>query len=98
MLNLTSLLLDRMAGVERNLLKELVDFLKVFKDASDELEASKSATLHMVVPWYYHLQEHRHIDNNKDSEPMTKIKARTALFTNNKFKINLLATALNPKN
>jgi hypothetical protein len=100
MLNLTSLLIDRMAGIERNLLKELVDFLKVFKDASDELEASKTVTLHMVVPWFYRLQGHCHIDNSKDSEPMTKIKARAALFIESKFKIDslhLLATVLNPK-
>ena len=88
-----------MTGIVHSLLKELVDFLKMFKDASDELEATKSVTLHMPVPWYYKLQQHCRADS-KDSEPMSMIKTRAASFIDCKFiigRLHLLATALNPK-
>ena len=88
-----------MTGVVPSLLKELVQFLQLFKIASDELEATKSVTLHLPVPWYYRLQQHCRLDSN-DSEPMAKIKTRAASFIDSKFKIgrlHLLATVLNPK-
>jgi len=88
-----------MAGIARSLLDELVSFLKIFKDASDELEASKSVTLHMVVPWYYRLQQHCRI-HTADSEAMKKVKVKAGALIVGKFKVarlHLLATALNPK-
>jgi len=88
-----------MTGIDRSLLTELVDFLQVFKDASDELEATKSVTIHKAVPWYHRLQEHCRI-NSSDSEPMTKIKTTATSFLESKFQImhlHLVATALNPK-
>lgn len=39
-------------------LKMLRDFLEPLKTASDELEASKTPTLHLVHPWYRTIREH----------------------------------------
>jgi len=74
-----------MTRIEQSLLKELVDFLK---DASNELEASKTVTIHMPVPWYHRLQQHCRIDS-KDSEIMRKIKTTAASFIEGKFKISV---------
>jgi hypothetical protein len=93
------LYVNRLAGIERNLLQELVNFLKVFKDASDELEATCTVTLHKPLPWFHTLKKHCCIDS-EDSEPMKKIKTRTTYFLDTKFKVarlHLIASALNPK-
>lgn len=39
-------------------LKMLRDFLEPLKNASDELEASKHPTLHLVHPWYHAILQH----------------------------------------
>lgn len=93
---------DRLTGIVRSLLGELVVFLKVFKDTSDELEGTRCVTLHMPVPWLHRLKQHCSVNkDSNDSEALKNmIKARATSFIDMKFKISqlhLLATALNPK-
>lgn len=49
-------------SVSMNKLKILSDFLKPFKAATDELEATKTPTLCLVVPWYHTLLRHMQPD------------------------------------
>ncbi|OQV15201.1 N-acetylneuraminate lyase [Hypsibius exemplaris] len=48
---------DRMPG-PREVMEELVDFLKLFKDAAEELSQTSKPTMHMVVPIILQLKQH----------------------------------------
>lgn len=52
----------------------LRDFLKPFKNASDEIEATKCPTLHLVHPWYHELLTHMQSDV-RDPRIISKLKA-----------------------
>lgn len=52
----------------------LRDFLKPFKTASDEIEATKCPTLHLVHPWYRELLSHMQSDV-KDPKIISDLKA-----------------------
>lgn len=48
----------RMLNIDKNTLSMLCTFVEVFEIATMEIEASKSPTLHLVVPWYFKLMKH----------------------------------------
>jgi hypothetical protein len=64
-----------MAGIERNLLEQLVNFLEVFKSASLELEATQ--TLHLPLPWYYKMKQHC-IVNQTDCAEVCTVKCKAS--------------------
>lgn len=47
--------MHRMNNIDKNTIMMLCDFVKVFEEATNEIEASKSPTLHLVIPWYFKL-------------------------------------------
>lgn len=47
--------MHRMANIDKNTLEMLCDFVVIFEEATKEIEASKSPTLHLVIPWYFKL-------------------------------------------
>ncbi|CAG8500962.1 8468_t:CDS:2, partial [Cetraspora pellucida] len=50
--------LYRIKNIDFDILLDLINFLKIFKEASNCLESSKNPTLHLVIPWYKTLKEH----------------------------------------
>jgi hypothetical protein len=48
----------RLTDIDPVLLGEVVGFLKLFFDASQELEAERCVTLHLAVPWFHKLLAH----------------------------------------
>ena len=66
--------IEFLSDVNFGTISDLTEFLKVFKQASEELSADDSPTIHLVVPWYYYL---RNISkaNSKDSPLMRQFKS-----------------------
>ena len=88
-----------MAGIDKALLEELTAFLQVFKVASIELEATKSPTLHLVLPWYHTLKQHCETDSSDSAELIT-LKTKAISLLTSKFAIDprhSAAAVLNPK-
>ncbi|KAH9364432.1 hypothetical protein HPB48_016652 [Haemaphysalis longicornis] len=89
-------------SVNKSTLKDLIEYLQPFKDASDALEEEKRPTLPLVVLYASALRK------NLEAAPVSaveavkieKLKARTRHFLNTKLKISLLhntATSLWPQ-
>lgn len=88
-----------MAGIDDKLLQELVLFLEVFKTASLELEATKTPTLQLALPWFYKLKSHCKASPN-DSADLATLKAKAIVKIDSKYLLEPLhnvAAALNPK-
>lgn len=91
--------LHRIENIDFDILVDLVNFLKIFKEASNCLEASKNPTLHLVIPWYKTLKEHCKI-SQQDSEVLKQIKKIVNEKITLKYKIeelHKLAIFFNPK-
>lgn len=89
----------RLAGIDRALLGEVVGFLKLFFDASQELEAELCVTLHLAVPWFHKLLAHC-APAASDRSALSSLKKLTMDFLTAKFQLStehFLATILNPK-
>lgn len=91
----------RLAGISPALLDEVVTFLKVFHDASEELEAEMIPTLHLVLPWYCKLRNHCK-PAACDSDEMAGLKENASALLESKLHLRLspshyYATILNPK-
>jgi hypothetical protein len=74
-----------LAGIDLKLLNELVAFLDTFTEASSDLEADKTPTLHLALPWLHKLKNHCHPASN-DSVTMASIKKNTLKLLDEKFK------------
>jgi len=91
--------LYRLAGIDKELLDQLVNFLEVFKIASVEMEATKHPTLHLPLPWYYKMVQHCQSDDH-DLDEMASLKAKAVALLEAKFIVVTLhhaAAVLNPK-
>jgi len=89
----------RLLAIEKTNLKELVDFLEVFKVASVELESTKKPTMHLVLPWYHKIMQHCKTDR-ADSVDLSALKCKATSLLIQKFKLEPLhqvAAVLNPK-
>ena len=53
---------DFLFDVNLGILKHLTEFLKVFKQASEELSADDSPTLHLLVSWFYYLKDYSKVN------------------------------------
>jgi hypothetical protein len=92
-------LVCRMAGIDDKLLQEVIHFLEVFKTASLELEATKTPTLHLALPWFYKLKSHCQA-NQSDSAEVATMKKKAMVWMDSKYILQPLhnvAAALNPK-
>ena len=78
-----------LAGIDQKMLSDLVAYLQIFVDASLELEAERTPTLHLAVPWYYKLKRHCNPAAD-DSNPMRAIKKSASDLLDEKFKFVLL--------
>lgn len=88
-----------MAGIDDKLLLEVILFLEVFKTASLELEATKTPTLHLALPWFYKLKSHCQA-NQSDSAEVAALKEKAMVMIDSKYLLQPLhnvAAALNPK-
>ena len=88
----------RLAGIDKDLLSDVVNFLEVFRVASVELE-DKKPTLHLALPWYYKMIQHCEAGSS-DSDEMTLVKSTALSLLHNKFLLEPLhqvAAVLNPK-
>lgn len=54
--------LNRLAGINKEELTHLCNFLGHFKECTSEIEASRTPTLHLVLPWYYELRRYLSCD------------------------------------
>jgi hAT family C-terminal dimerisation region len=77
--------MEKLAGVRKQSLKELTEFLNIFKCCSERLSAEKTPTLHEYCLWKLKLTSHCDASAN-DSEMMTKIKVVMRSSLNEKFK------------
>lgn len=50
--------LERLYGINKQELELLCEFLELFQECTSEIEASRTPTLHLVLPWYHELQQH----------------------------------------
>lgn len=89
----------RLAGIDKELLNETVNFLEVFRVASVELEASKKPTLHLALPWFYKMIQHCR-EGSAASAEMASVKHKARALLQSKFLLQPLhqvAAVLNPK-
>lgn len=47
--------MDRLQNIDIETLNVIRNFLKIFEEATTEIEASRRPTLHIVIPWYFRL-------------------------------------------
>jgi len=88
-----------LAGKDDKLLTELAAFLEVFKTAFLELEATKTPTLQLALPWFYKLNSHCDVSAT-DSVEIASLKTTAISLIDSKFimqPLHNLAAALNPK-
>lgn len=91
---------EKMTFYHGEIMENITNFLKIFKEATDDLEGAKEPTLPFVVPWVFKLLDSCEITAD-DDEIMRKLKKRTETFINVKLLNELhdrhyLATFLHP--
>lgn len=76
-----------MPSAAKELLDEVVDFLKPFKDATEMLSASERPTLHLVVPIISKLKDH--CNSSSDYPSVEIIKAAVEIQIDSKIKLDM---------
>lgn len=66
--------MNRMAGIDKSTLEILCNFMKIFDVATKEIEASKSPTIHLVIPWYFKILKYLDF-NGVDSAIVSNMKS-----------------------
>lgn len=66
-----------MQDISRRSLVPLVNFLSLFKSASEQLSADAAPTIHLVVPWFWKLKNACKI--NDDDDQLLLIQFKQAL-------------------
>ena len=87
------------ANLDFELLGELKKFLDVVRNASEELSADETPTLHLVVPWYFKLIKLSKV-NASEMEKMKVFKNEFEVNLEKKFHLSSLhyiATFLHPQ-
>ena len=89
----------RISNIDRHLLKEAIDFLEIFYNATGEIEGDLEQTLYLVLPW---MKKIKQCCNDEFSETfeMTTLKHNCLNLINGKFKPHLyhkVAVFLNPR-
>lgn len=90
---------DRINAVDRYYLKEIIEFLKIFKQISVELEASNSPSLHLVWPSNVRLKNYLK-SSRLDSVLCKQMKKTARVYLKNNFqldKFHRIATILHPQ-
>jgi len=59
-------------------IQDLVELLKPFKECSEELSATKSPTIQLVVPWFHNLREHL-LPRSMDSAELKELRSQALL-------------------
>ena len=74
----------------RAVMEELVDFLKLFQDASEELSQTAKPTMHMVVPIILQLKQHCDQPSPNGSNAMKATKRRVKELIMEKIDFDIL--------
>ena len=103
---LSQVLIDRdeahyLTGLSLATIQAVVEFLKLFLDATNVLESDSHPNLHLVMFWYFRLERHL-IDSNDDLEIIKSMKAIGRSALEQKWKkrlqpIHFAATLLDPR-
>ena len=80
--------LDRLDGIQPDVLNTITEFLLLFKTVSEELEGDKYPTIQLVVLWFYKLKKHCKPQYG-DPEYMVYIRARAIQLLNEKLSISI---------
>lgn len=96
-------LTEKLFSFDRNDLKSIIQFLKPFKDASDDLEGDTCCTIHKVALWYYTIVGHCSVPDSA-STPIPAIVKELNKQANHYLKLKFLlsdehkvATFLSPR-
>ena len=90
--------LDRLDGIQPDVLNTITEFLLLFKTVSEELEGDKYPTIQLVVLWFYKLKKYCEPQYG-DPEFMVYIRAWVMQLLNEKLSIGvtpMLGTFLCP--
>jgi hypothetical protein len=89
----------RPASIDQVLLKDVVNFLRVFLDALQEFEGDHHTTVQLALPWFLKIGQHC-TPVVSDSKIINALKENAATLFKTKFLLSsehYLATMLNPK-
>ena len=89
----------RISNIDRHLLKELIDFLEIFYNATNEIEGDLEPTLHLVLPWMKKIKQYCN-EGISETFDITTLKNNCLYIIDEKFKPHLyhkIAVFLNPR-
>lgn len=70
--------IDKIVGIDDDVIESIVDFIKPFKECSDELSGDTYPTIQLVALWYHELRNHISI-NESDSLELKMLKKQAEL-------------------
>lgn len=80
--------------INKYLLKEdVISFLEMFKEASEDLEKDSEPTIQKVLLWFYKLNNHTQISSD-DTTTIKKLKSTSLLFENYNSKLIVVINLL----
>ena len=75
----------RISNIDRHLLKELIDFLEIFYNATNEIEGDLEPTLHLVLPWMKKIKQYCN-EGISETFDITTLKNNCLYIIDEKFK------------
>lgn len=103
---MTQVLIERneaayLTGINIMTLRELLDFLKLFKTATDVMESDNQPNIHLVLYWYFRMQKHLTVSED-DSDIIEQLKTMGLRAMHEKWAkrlrpIHYAATLLDPR-